>query len=179
MAWPGRGDSRPSWRAMCFPDQSAQACVSAGISTRSASRPASCGGTKRRPLCRVCRSVARLSGNQPEASCSMDVCEGNHNAFTKGDSMTVTKFSGPNSWPAICALAALAFQAGSLAAQEKTADGWITLFNGKDVTGWKLKNDKYHGDPVHGRQRCGHQGKPRKRTRSDGRSCYTPRAKVN
>ena len=40
-------------------------------------------------------------------------------------------------------LLALGFHAGPLAAQEKTADGWISLFNGKDLTGWKLKQDKY------------------------------------
>src|SRR5437588_11972311 len=32
---------------------------------------------------------------------------------------------------------------GPLPAQEKDKDGWISLFNGKDTAGWKLKSDKY------------------------------------
>ena len=35
-------------------------------------------------------------------------------------------------------LTALLVLAGALPSQEKTADGWIGLFNGKDLTGWKL-----------------------------------------
>lgn len=32
---------------------------------------------------------------------------------------------------------------GSLRSADKEADGWIVLFNGKDLDGWKLRADKY------------------------------------
>src|SRR5262245_31765971 len=38
---------------------------------------------------------------------------------------------------------AVAVAAGPLHSQDKDADGWIKLFNGKDLTGWKLKQEKY------------------------------------
>jgi hypothetical protein len=44
----------------------------------------------------------------------------------------------------VCAAVALLLSGlGQVPAQEKDKDGWITLFNGKDTTGWKLKSDKY------------------------------------
>ena len=43
----------------------------------------------------------------------------------------------------LAVLLAALINAKPSAAQEKSADGWITLFNGKDLTGWKLKSDKY------------------------------------
>lgn len=47
-------------------------------------------------------------------------------------------------WGGLCAFAlALALAGSNAFTQEKGADGWITLFNGKDMTGWKLKSDKY------------------------------------
>ena len=33
--------------------------------------------------------------------------------------------------------------AGSLPSAEKADDGWIALFNGKDLTGWKVRHEKY------------------------------------
>src|SRR5947209_3633955 len=44
----------------------------------------------------------------------------------------------------VCAALPLLFAGpGLLPGQEKGKDGWITLFNGKDTTSWKLKSDKY------------------------------------
>jgi len=37
----------------------------------------------------------------------------------------------------------LAWTASPALGQEKLPDGWISLFNGKDTTGWKLKSDTY------------------------------------
>src|SRR5262245_39291948 len=38
---------------------------------------------------------------------------------------------------------ALGGVAGPLFPQEKGGGGWVPLFNGKDLTGWKLRQDKY------------------------------------
>lgn len=37
----------------------------------------------------------------------------------------------------------LAWMASPALGQDKLPDGWISLFNGKDTTGWKLKSDTY------------------------------------
>jgi hypothetical protein len=45
---------------------------------------------------------------------------------------------------ALCALPALLFAAGDFAPAEEAkpdAEGWIALFNGKDLTGWKISED--------------------------------------
>ena len=43
----------------------------------------------------------------------------------------------------ITCIAVLTLALQSTPAQDKSSDGWISLFNGKDMTGWKLKSDKY------------------------------------
>jgi hypothetical protein len=37
----------------------------------------------------------------------------------------------------------LAWTVSPVSGQDKLPDGWISLFNGKDTTGWKLKSDTY------------------------------------
>jgi hypothetical protein len=44
---------------------------------------------------------------------------------------------------ALPVLAALLAVAGSLQSADSKDDGWIVLFNGKDTSGWKLRNDSY------------------------------------
>ena len=44
---------------------------------------------------------------------------------------------------AMACLLAMGVSLRPASAQDKSADGWISLFNGKDMTGWKLKSDKY------------------------------------
>src|SRR5262245_7501236 len=60
-------------------------------------------------------------------------------AFSRGGcSMNVRK-----AMVALMTVLAIAVAAGPLHSQDKDADGWIKLFNGKDLTGWKLKQEKY------------------------------------
>src|SRR4029077_2896204 len=41
-------------------------------------------------------------------------------------------------------LVALSFILGGLQSAQSADDkGWINLFNGKDLTGWKIRNEKY------------------------------------
>lgn len=40
-------------------------------------------------------------------------------------------------------LGMLAIATSPATTQEKASDGWISLFNGKDTSGWKLKSDSY------------------------------------
>jgi len=40
-------------------------------------------------------------------------------------------------------LGILAWTVSPASGQDKLPDGWISLFNGKDTTGWKLKSDTY------------------------------------
>jgi len=43
----------------------------------------------------------------------------------------------------VAALLGLVVLAGGLSRADEKADGWIQLFNGKDLSGWKVRSDKY------------------------------------
>src|SRR4029077_19277033 len=91
-------------------------------------------------VCSAASCSATFSGKR---ACQAAGCS-RHPTFCRASGAVIFREDNMLRHRALLGLVALSFSLGGLQSAQSSDDkGWITRFNGKDLTGWKLRNEKY------------------------------------